>query len=136
MKKMIAALFAAVLMAAGLVTVSSSAALACGCTDASVKTDSEITGTTAVKAGNNPRFTITVEGANNRNPKGTVRLVIKRKGGGYFKARNVYYGGATKTIIGPKLTKLGTYTATIRFVPKANSNFAGSRDVKALKVQR
>jgi len=72
----------------------------------------------------------------NTEPKGTVRLVIKREGGGFFKARNVYYGGATTTIVGPKLSRNGTYTATVRFIPKAGSAFQGSHDRKALKVRR
>lgn len=136
MKKLISAVFSAVLLAATLVTFSSgSASAACDAYTGCPRTDSEISGTTALKSGNNPRFTITVDTAGNANPKGTVRLVIQRKGGGFFKTRNVYYGGETKTIVGPKLFKLGTYTASIRYIPTGGSNFAGSRDTKVLKVK-
>lgn len=141
MKKLIAALFAAVLMAAGLVTFTSGTATAACPYTGCIASDSEVTGTTALKSGNNPRFTISVERAGNtkaaanNDPKGTVRLVIKRKGGGFSATRNVYYGGSAKTIVGPKLFKLGTYTATIRFIPAANSRYSGSVDTKVIKVK-
>lgn len=136
MKKLIAAIFAAVLMAAGLVTVSGGAATAACPYTGCVATDSDVSGPNILKRGNKPRLTITVDTNGNADPRGTVRLIIKRDNGGFFFTRNVYYSGETKTIIGPDLNKLGRHTVTIRFIPRDGSPYKRSSDSKIIRVHR
>ena len=136
MKKLIAAIFAAVLMTAGLVSFTSAPATAACPYTGCVRTDTEVSGPNVLNRGTKPRLTLTVTTNGNAKPRGWVRLVIRRNAGGFSTVRNVYYGGETKVVIGPELNKLGTYTVAARFTPADGSAFKPSFDRKNIRVKR
>jgi hypothetical protein len=140
MKKMIIALFSAVLMAAGLVGVSSGAANA-NCT---AYTGCQNT-TTSVTAPNEDvaqhhvariRVRVTANAGNNE-PSGEVKVVVRRKADGqvYYREKKSYEGGKL-VFISPELHKWGKYTVTAKFVPPAGSLFISSRDTDTFRVGR
>ncbi len=136
MKKIIAAIFAAVLTTTGLVTFSGTSATAATCerygncprpaADVSIPRLIELGASVPVTITIAPEFAKSAARA--VRPKGTVRVIYKRNAGGFFKARNVYYSGRTKTIRSPRFTKLGRHTVTIRFIPRKGSPYRRSSD--------
>lgn len=136
MKKLIAAIFAAVLMSAGLVSFTGAPATAACPYTGCVKTNAQVTAPRVIKRGDRPKIRVVVRTKGNANARGIVRITIKRNGGGFTQIRNKAYNGTPRTVLGPNLRKPGRYTITIRFIPRPNSAFKGSVDTRTLTVRR
>ena len=130
MKKLIAALFAAVLMAAGLVVATGSTASAncdpthyAGC----VPTKTKITAPGAVPKGKKATLCVTVKAkGSNATPTGKVVIKLKRNQGGYFFKSSGAYSGGEVCVKSGKLNAKGGYTATAKFKSPAGSVFQNS----------
>lgn len=136
MKKFITAILAAALMSFGLVGVSSGSATAACPYTGCIATETSISGPAVLKRGTHPKFRVAVETNGNAEPRGTIKLIIKRKAGGFYQARTAYYGGEPKVLVGPKLWKRGGYIVTAKFIPRPGSPWARSSDSLGLKVRR
>ena len=130
MKKLIAALFAAVLMAAGLVVATGSTASAncspsqySGC----VQTKTKVTVPASVPKGKKARICVTVKAkGSNATPVGRVVIKLKRNQGGYFFKSSGAYSGGEVCVKSGKLNKRGGYTATAKFKSPKGSIFQNS----------
>ena len=142
MKKMISGLFAAVLLAAGLVGVSGGTAQA-DCTP-TIYTGCVNT-VTLVKAPNRDvarnhvaRIRIRVEAVNsNAEVTGKVKVVVRRVKDGqkYFRETKAYEGGKL-VFITPELKFRGLYTVTAKFTPTEGSVFNSSNGSDTFRVVR
>jgi hypothetical protein len=116
MKKIIDGLFAAIMMAAGLVAFSGSAAQA-ACP--------EYTGCSV---------TVTTEG--NGRPPGRVTVTVVRGKGGYEFTDSKKYNDRTECFKTTKLNKKGNYVVKARFDRKPGSAFKDSDNRDEFKVTR
>jgi hypothetical protein len=141
MKKLIIGLFAALLMATGFVSfTSTSASAACpytGCIDTDVKI---ISSSDSIDRGTAPSFKVKVTTDGNPKPKGTIKIVCtkpktKRSGARYASVSYDYNGG-TKTFDGPVLRKVGRWTCTVKFIPNGGSVYARSSSSTKVRVHR
>ena len=140
MKKLIAALFAAVLMAAGLVVATGSTASAnCdpstqygGCT----RTVTKAQVPDVAAQGERARICARVNAVNsNAKPEGRVIFKINRKGGGYFEKQAVAYEGGKTCITTRVLNRKGKYLVVAKFQSDAGSTFTNSRGENDFRVQ-
>lgn len=133
MKKLIAAVFAAVLMAAGLVVATGSTASA-NCTPSQysgcVSTVTKVSTPGAVPQGKKAKICATVNARNsNATPVGRVVFKVKRNLGGYFfKASKDLNANGTACVKTGKLGKLGGYAVTAKYKSPAGSIFINSRN--------
>ncbi|MDO9497318.1 MAG: hypothetical protein Q7J48_16560 [Nocardioides sp.] len=135
MKQLIASIFLALVASMGLVAGSGTAANAAPCPyTGCIPTTTYVSGSSFIKRHSHPRVTITVVTDGNVAPRGFVRLIFKRVNGGYFQARNVYYSGSPKSLVGPRLHRPGRYRVIARY--KANNPFKASSDSYILRVSR
>ena len=141
MKKYLAGLIAAFMLAAGLVTVSGELAGAtpaaatrackptkyvqCPATKTSASPSSK-----SIKKGKTATVAVTVKAPGNVKPKGTVTITIK--GPGVNKTIKVAYNGKSVKYTTPKLKKKGTYTVTIKF---SGTNAKDSTTKATIKVK-
>jgi len=130
MKKLIAAMFAAVLMAAGLV-VSTGGTASADCTPTQyagcVATRTVVSGPGVVAQGKKARICATVKArGSNATPRGTVVFKVTRNAGGYFFKKSKNYSGNKKCITTSKLFKRGGYSVDVRFKAPNNSVFINS----------
>ncbi|WP_193605956.1 Ig-like domain repeat protein [Nocardioides dongkuii] len=118
MKKLIVALFAAILTTAGLVAVSSApASAACKKSDYNcVATKPKPKAPRVVKPNKPAKVKIDVraKGASNITPTGTVKITVKGPGGFTRVIKATYDGKTLKFKLG-KLKKAGIYTVTVKF---------------------
>lgn len=138
MKKLIAAIFVALLTTAGLVaTTTSTANAACPYTQC-VATDAKIAVPLTVKAGKAATIKVTVKAkSGNASPVGRVTVTVKKVGGGFTqKISKSVGGGKTYAFVTKRLTKAGKYTATAVYVPKSGSVFKGDTTTKSFRVVR
>lgn len=127
MKKFVAAVLAVAMMGFGLVALTSGpASAACpysGCVRTSVVAKER---PHRVKPGQRVRIKFTVAAGGNVAPKGSVRIVVKRKGGGFNFTRTVNYKGGSVKLRSNRVTRRGGYVVRVRFTPAANSIFLPS----------
>lgn len=130
MKKLISALFAAVLLAAGLVVSTGGTASAdcsptqyAGC----VATRTKVSGPGTVERGTKARVCALVKArGSNVTPVGTVTFKIKRNAGGYFLKRTKRIRGGEACVRTARLFKRGGYSATARYQAPDTSVFLNS----------
>ncbi|WP_182524744.1 hypothetical protein [Nocardioides dongkuii] len=117
MKKLIVALFAAILTTAGLVAVSSApAAAGCSKSDYNCIPTKPVTGDKVVKQGKPAKFKVNVKakGAGNIKVRGKVTITIKGPGG-FTRTIKASFDGKTITFKLGKLKKAGIYKVTVTF---------------------
>lgn len=138
MKKLIASIFVAVLMTAGLVaTTTSTANAACPYTSC-VATEVKLARPLEVKKGQRAHMKVDVVAqSGNAEPVGRVTLIVKKVGGGFFqKTVKSVSGGDPVGFVTKRLFKTGRYTATAVYAPRSGSVFKGDAITKAFKVVR
>ena len=134
MKKLIAALFAAILTTVGLVAVSSAPAQAApcpygGCVKVNVKAKASTT-----RAGQSAQVTVQVKVKGNVKAKGTVRVVITGPKG--FKrtvTATVNKNGTLKIATG-KLPRAGKYKVKVAF--KGDEGYSNANASATIKVNK
>ncbi|WP_341924227.1 hypothetical protein [Nocardioides psychrotolerans] len=132
MKKLIAALFAAVLMSLGLVGFSTgSATAACpytGCIPTSTSASGSVDGKFLTVTAN-------VTTAGNDQPRGTVKITADRIGGKGFKSRGASVQAAADGVK-LKLQRAGTWEITVTYVPTGNSVYSSSSTSFTVVIRR
>lgn len=132
MKKLIAALFTAVLMASGLVVATGGTASAdcsptqyAGC----VATKTKASGPGVVVQGTKATVCASVKAkGSNATPVGRIVFKVTRNAGGFFFKKSVSYSGGdvcTKTV---KLVRKGGYSVDVKFKAPDSSVFLNSAD--------
>ncbi|WP_193609691.1 hypothetical protein [Nocardioides lijunqiniae] len=135
MKKLIVGLLASFLIASGLVAFTGSPSTAACPYTGCIATNSNISGPGAVRQNTAPTFKISVTPrAGNARVRGSVKITVARKGGGFKNTRTTSYTGSRKSVKGPRLRKTGRYTVTMVFTPARNSVYRASKDSYSLKV--
>jgi hypothetical protein len=141
MKKLIVALFAAVLASAGLVVATGGAASA-NCTPSQysgcVSTVTRVVTPGVVVKGRKAKVCATVNArGSNATPVGTVVFKVKRNAGGYFfkSSKNLNRNGraCVKTT---KLNRTGGYTVVAKYKSPRGSIFINSRNGGGFDVIR
>ncbi len=132
MKKLIAAIFAALLMSMGLVAFGAgSATAACpypGCIPTSTSASGSVDGKFLTVTAN-------VSTAGNGQPRGTVKITADRINGKGFKSRGASVKAAEDGVK-LKLQRAGTWEITVTYVPTENSVYAGSSTSFTVVVRR
>ena len=127
MKKVIASLFTAVLMAAGLVTVSGASANADTPYVNQVGTATKVNGPKKVRQGKKVRVRPVVSSS----AKGTVTVIVRR---GHTLVKRVKVAPGTRVYF--KARKTGKYKVKAIFTPAANTPFKTSTSkVKVIRVK-
>ncbi len=130
MKKLIAGLLGALLMASGLVALASGSATAARCpytgcirTDVTAKAVSPKPGKVRVK--------YQVGTAGNATPRGVVRVIVK--GNGIFRAKNRHYPRKSRVVFFgiPK----GSYSVFVKFIPGRSTTWRRSRQDTTVTVR-
>jgi len=135
MKQFFASILIAFLAATGLVAAGGSAAQAAPCPyTGCFETNTNVSGSNAIKRTNAPRVRIAVLSNGNAKVRGTVKVIYRRVNGGFYRSRNVYYSGDPKVIVGPKLFRPGKYEIIARY--QAQAPFKASGDSYGLLVRR
>lgn len=132
MKKLIAALFAAVLMSMGLVGFSTGAATAACPYTGCIPTSTSASG---VVDGKFLTVTAEVSTAGNGSPKGTFKIVADRRGPVGFKSR----GGSVQNAddgLKLKLQRAGTWDVTVTYIPATNSIYESSSTTFTVVVRQ
>lgn len=130
MKKLIAALFTAALMAAGLVVATGGTASAdctptnyAGCVATRTKVDSP----GVVVQGQKAQICVTVNArGSNLEPRGRVVVKVTRNAGGYFFKKSKPYNGSEVCVKTSRLQKRGGYNIDAAFKAPNNSVFINS----------
>jgi hypothetical protein len=138
MKKLITALFAAVLMSAGLVVATGGTASAdcsptkyAGC----VATKTKASGPGVVVKRKKATVCAEVTARNsNATPTGRVVIKIKRNAGGFFFKSSVVYSGGDVCVKTGRLNKRGGYSIEAKFKAPDTSVFINSRDGSGFDV--
>ncbi|MCD4533738.1 hypothetical protein LRP67_06555 [Nocardioides sp. cx-169] len=138
MKKLIVGLLAAFLMASGLVAFSGTSATAACPYTSCINTNTALGGPASVRKGKKATFNIKVTAKRGTaKPVGRIKVTIKKNGGGYSQVVNKSVSGARSVKAATrKLTKVGTYTVTVKYTPKAGSVFKASTKKKTFRVKR
>ena len=141
MKKLIAALFAAVLVAAGLmVATASSASANCTPTQYSgcVRTVTKVTTPGVVPKGQKAKVCANVNAkGSNATPVGRVVFKVKRNAGGFFfKTKKDLNRNARACVKTPKLNRVGGYTVIGKYKSPRGSIFINSRNGGGFDVVR
>ncbi|WP_139977444.1 Ig-like domain repeat protein [Nocardioides litoris] len=141
MKRLVLGLLATLLVAAGLVSASSTpASAACPYTNC-IQTSLNSEGPRVIRQGKKATIKVGVRAAGNVYPTGTVRFTVYKKGqrGSIFqRTKNVSpaerYVSRTRFTT-PRLSP-GTYTIRMRYTPTAGSVFKVSTNKRTLTVRR
>jgi hypothetical protein len=134
-KRLIAGIVAALLICAGLVAGSTTAAQA-DPYPGTVRTSTSLSGKSVIRLGKRAVVKVKVSTAGNTRPRGKVRLIVKpRRGGATFSVTKMYVGNRV-TFRTPKLKKRGAYTLTAKFLPPPRSVFRPSSSSKIIFVKR
>ena len=138
MKKMFAALFAAVVMASGLVVATGSTASAqcspsqySGC----VITKTRVKGPGVAVTGKKITVCAVVK-ASGLTPNGTVTFNVKRNRGGYSFTKTKRLSGGQACVKTSKLGRPGGYTTTAKYKSPTPSVFLNSQNNKGFDVVR
>ena len=138
MKKLISALFAAVLMAAGLVVASAGTASA-DCTPSQysgcVTTKTKAIAPSFVKQRAKATVCAKVKApGSNATPTGRIKFTVTRNKGDYVFKDSVSYSGSKVCVTTGKLKKKGGYTLTAKFKSPSGSVFTDSSDSAGFDV--
>jgi hypothetical protein len=135
--KTLIGLFTALLMAAGLVAVSSPpASAACNSYSGCVKTTTKASAPSKVSKRRKATVCGSVKAvSSNATPRGNLRFTVTRNGGKYSFARTIPYGGGKMCVVTTKLRKPGRYTVRVAYLPQKNSIFNASSDSAGFKVK-
>jgi len=134
MKKLVAASVGVLVMSAGLVASTGTAA------QADPYPGTVATTTTAVSAAKVKRnrtanvcgkVTVT---SGTGTPVGTLTITVTRKSGGFSQSDSFNYAGGTVCLRTKKLKKLGKYVGEVAFTAKAGTVFKSSSDSTRFKV--
>jgi hypothetical protein len=142
MKKLIAALFAAVLMAAGLVVATTSTAAAdCAPTQYSgcVRTITKVSSPAVIPLGSKAKLCATVRAKNsNATPVGTVVFKIKRNvpGAGDFHKKRKNLRNGVACVKTKKLRRVGGYNVVAKYKSPRGSIFINSFGSAGWDVRR
>ena len=137
MKKLFIGLFSAVLMSAGLIGVSETAANAapdCGSYTGCVDTTTNVTGPSRVHKGDAAEFCVKVTSGGNGRPHGFVTLNIFKKRGNYGYTATKAYRGHRRCFDTPIFTKRGFYRVRAHF--EGEGVFLSSTDWMHFRVVR
>lgn len=139
MKKLIAALFAAVLMAAGLVVATGSTASA-QCTPTQyggcLSTTTVAKVPSIIAEGRRARVCGKVDAVgSNADPVGRLVFKIKRKGGGYFEKQSAAYAGGKTCVTTRVLDRTGVYKLQVKFKSQSGSVFRNSKGANTFRVK-
>ena len=136
MKKLIAAVATALLIAVGLVGFSGSPAQAKDCPyTGCLNTKTNVSGPGSIARHKKAKFRIVVKSGNAR-PRGTIKFIVKRNKGGFYHARAFPYRGEARMAFTYKLHKKGKYTVVAVYIPGGNQPFNSSRDSAPLRVRK
>lgn len=135
MKKLIAAIFVALLTTAGLVATSTGAAQAACPYTSCVVTKTNLTVPATVKAGRKASISVKVTAQGNLQPVGKVVVTIKGKGFKQTLSKAVS-GERTFSFVTRSLKKPGKYTVSAAYAPKPGSVFKASSAIKSFRVVR
>lgn len=140
MKKLIVALFAAVLASAGLVVATGGTASA-GCTPSQysgcVRTETKAQVPDVVGKNKRARICARVDAVgSNAKPEGRIVFKIKRKKGGYYEKQAVAYAGGKTCITTRVLTRTGKYLVTAKYQSEKGSVFSNSTGSNDFRVKR
>jgi hypothetical protein len=138
MKKLIAAIFVALLTTAGLVATSAGTAQAACPYTQCVATKTTVTAPATVKAGKKASISVRVKPTSgSAQPVGKVVVTIKKVGGGFKQTvSKTVSGGKAVAIVTKRLTKPGKYTVTAAYAPQSGSLFKASQGSKSFRVVR
>lgn len=138
MKKLIAAIFVAVLATAGLVATSAGTAQAACPYTQCVPTKTVMTAPAAVKKGAKAAISVRVlPRSGNARPVGRVVLTIQRVGGGFKQTTSKAVSNNRRVLfVSKRLTKLGKYRVSAAYAPKGGSVFKSSQTSKTFRVVR
>ena len=137
--KTLTGLFTALLMAAGLMAVSTPAATAAACNSYSGCVDTTTTASAPKVVAKRRKATVcgTVAAvASNATPRGELRIVVTRNRGKFRFAKTVPYEGGKMCAVTRKLKKTGGYTVNVAYVPANNSIFNPSSGSTGFDVGR
>ena len=136
MKKTLAAVLTAALIALGLVAVSGGPSNAACPYSACIDTTTKVRTPGSVKQGNSTVVRARVRAAGNARPQGFIRFIVKRKKGGFYFAQLLPYRGGQIGIATPRLRKKGKYTAIAKFKPGPGTVWQASQDSRTFKVKK
>lgn len=116
MKKLFISLFSALLMSAGLIGVSETAATAAPCPyTGCVSTTTNVWGPARVHKGHAATFCVKVNTGGNGAPRGLVTLNIKKKRGNFGYTASKLYGAPKRCFGTPLFQKRGFYRVRVHF---------------------
>jgi hypothetical protein len=133
--RFIACITAALLICAGLVAGSTTAAQA-DPYPGTVRTSTAISGKTVIKLGKRAVVKVRVSAAGNPRPRGKVKLTVDPQRGGVTFSLTKAYVGNRVTFRTPTLMKRGAYTLTAKYIPPSGSVFKPSSKSKFIFVKR
>lgn len=132
MKKILASVTTGALMGLGLVGMSTGAAQA-ECPYTSCFATSAVTkAPAAVSVGKKAKIKFAAAASGNVAPKGTVKVTVKKKGGGFKSTKTKAYAGGTIKVKSGKIPSRGDYVVTVKFIPAPGSIFNPSKDKDTL----
>lgn len=138
MKKLIASAVTTALLGFGATAVTAGSAGAADCPNgpysACVATSSVTKAPANVRVGNRVRVKFAAVTSGNIAPRGTIKVVVKKRGGGAVSTKTRAYTGGTVKVRSSRLRQRGNYIVKVRFIPAAGSIFAGSRDRDTFRV--
>lgn len=127
MKKLFAGIIAGIMMAAGLVAFTGTAANAdCDGYGACPPSTTRISAPDRVRQ--RTRATIGVRVTSSRVPRGQVRVVVSRNAGGFRWVDTKAYSGEKVFFRTPRLRKRGGYTITARFTTERQMRHSSDTD--------
>ena len=135
MNRLVVGLLFAVLTVGGLVGIASPTATA-DPYPGTVQTHVVIKAKKKVAVGRRGKVKVSVTASGNARPTGTVRVVVRRIGGGYKLRLNVSYNGGTVKVKTSRLKKAGRYKVKVKYLPPAGSVFTKSKGQGVFKVKR
>lgn len=137
MKKAIAGAIVAFMVSAGLVAGSGSSAVANDADNpyvGTVKTNVRTSGPFRVPNRSFGRVKVRVNAAGNFKARGTIQIVIRKRGKGKIRTKTAQYNGTPRTIRTGKLFGKGRYKVIVKYKPTPNSIWRKSRGIKLLRV--
>jgi hypothetical protein len=137
MTKIIAGLFAAVLMAAGLVAFSTNAQAAPDCPyTGCVNTNAQVDSPGKVARGGRAKICVHVGTDGNGQPEGSLDITVKRDKGGYQFSDGRKYNDFKECFTTTRLQQLGGYSIKAHFEAKDGSAYRNANSGGDFKVTR
>ncbi|GAB2779679.1 hypothetical protein GCM10027020_36460 [Nocardioides salsibiostraticola] len=135
MKKFLAGVITAFMMASGLVAFTGSSASAARCPyTGCIKTATTTSGPFNVPNRTFARIKIRIAAAGNAKPSGKLIIVVRKQGKGKIRVKTTRYNGTPKVIRSGKLFGKGKYKIIVKYRPGPNDPYKRSRGIKLLRV--